>query len=296
MATSTKYLLLNGSYHIEASNIFNLYNRALSHGDCICETIHTCADRLCFFDEHMAHLRQGMKLAQMQIPEKFNNIGDVYYNEVSKLMSKNRVFKSANATIMVYRAASTQQYSADRIEYLVCETPFNYLGYELNETGIKLDIYDKEPKYCGAFANYETHNETLTRSIIRKTCLSRHLNDMIMTTHDGHVSEAAMGGNVFLICGNKLMTPPLCDGCIDDVFRRKVMEAARELGMETQCNEHIGMADMDRCSEIFLASTAYGIRWVSAYRTHRYIKQKVQAIHAKVNEKYLAERIDTENS
>lgn len=292
MALSTKYILLNGSYHTEASNLFNLYNRALSHGDCICETIHTCADRLCFFNEHMEHLRQGMKLAQMQIPEKFNNRDDEFYTEVSKLMSKNRVFKSANVTIMVYRAASQQQYSSDRIEYLVFMSPVNYLGYEINSDGIKVDLYENEPKYCGMFANYETHNETLTRSLIRKTCMLRHLNDMIMTTKEGYISEAASGGNVFVICGNKLMTPPLADGCIGDTIRLRVMEAAREAGFDTDCQSHITKADLDKCNEFFLASTAYGIRWISAYRTHRYIKQKVQLLFAKVNEKYLAERID----
>jgi len=292
MAPSTKYILLNGSYHIEASNIFNLYNRALSHGDCMCETLHTCADRLCFFDEHMEHLRQGMRLAQMQIPDKFNNRDDEFYNEVSKLMSKNRIFKGAIVTIMVYRAANTQQFSADRVDYLVHVSPLDNLGYETKTDGIRVDIFEDEPKYCGIFANHETHNEMLTRSIIRKTCLTKHLNDMMMITREGNISEAAMGGNVFAICGNKLMTPPLKDGCIGDVFRLKVLEAARELGMDTDCESHISIADLDKCNEIFIGSTAYGIRWVSAYRNHRYIKQKVQTICAKVSDRYLAERLD----
>ena len=78
---SCTYMLLNGSPHTVTSTLFGIGNRAFAYGDCIRETIHTCADRLCFFDMHLTHLKLGMEAAMMAIPEKFLNKDGAFARE-----------------------------------------------------------------------------------------------------------------------------------------------------------------------------------------------------------------------
>lgn len=288
--TAGKHFLLNGTLQPEDGRLFGLDNRALSQGDCIKEIIHSCGDRLCFFQEHMEHLRQGMEKAQMQIPEKFKNANDVFYNEVSKLLSKNRTFRSSNVTIMAYRSAVTNTPAPDPSEYLVTADPVNYLGYEINKDGLRIDIYEDSPWPTGPMGAYITHGNGPMKAALRKLCLHKRLHDMILLSADGNIIESSMGGNIFIIKDGTIMTPPESDGCSTDVFRTKVLEAARACGLSTGQSMHLTPADMENCSEVFLGSTVYGIRWIGAYRNRRFIKSKSQAIHTKINEMYQAER------
>ncbi len=292
MATS-KYFLLNGELQLEDTKQFHLRNRAITMGDCIKETIHTCGDRLCFFDEHLRHLREGMAKAQMQIPAKFDNSDDEFYTEISKLLSKNRTFRSANVTIMAYRTATTNIAMPDPVEYLVTEDSVDYLGYDINRDGLRIDIYDDDAKPVTKYSAYQTQADTLMTATVRKQCIMKRLNDMFLLTPDGHLSESAMGGNIFIIQDGTLMTPPASDGCHTDVFRTKVIEAASKAGLGTCTDRHLTLDDLLKCSEIFLGSTSFGIRWISAFRSRRFIKSKAQTIHNRINEMYQAER--TEN-
>lgn len=291
MAT-TKFLLINGSYVQEDERLFSLTNRALTHGDCLMETIRTCGERLCFFDEHMEHLRKGMAMAMMQVPNKFLNRNQEFYEEVSKLLSRNRTFHSANITIMVFRSASPASSLPDKVEYLVTEDAVNYLGYEINKDGLKIDVFEDFAMPASPLSPYWTHDNGLIRAMIRKQCLARRVNDMITTSPEGHLTESSIGGNIFLIKGDTLYTPPISDGCKDDVFRRNVLEAAREIGLIVEQDGHITKDDLQTCNEIFIGSTIYGIKWISAYRNRRFIKSKSQLIHNKINEIYQAERTD----
>ena len=138
---SCTYMLLNGSPHTVTSTLFGIGNRAFAYGDCIRETIHTCADRLCFFDMHLTHLRLGMEAAMMSIPEKFYNKDGAFAREVSKLITKNRVFRGSTITITVFRATFVPKSTKpDTIEYTVQCEPLDELGYSLNSGGLKLGI------------------------------------------------------------------------------------------------------------------------------------------------------------
>lgn len=295
MAT-TKFFILNGVFQQEDDRMFSLGNRALTHGDCIMETIHSCGDRLCFFDDHMAHLREGMALAQMQIPPKFMNKSQEFYDEVSRLLSKNRTFHSASITIMVYRSAITSLHTPDKTEYIITEDPVSYMGYELNKDGLKVDIFEDYPMPATIFSAYRTHDNTLMRSMIRKQCISKRVNDMLLINSDGHITESSIGGNIFLISGNTLSTPPLADGCMADIFRQRVLDTAKELGLNVEADRHISKDDLQTCGEIFLGSTTYGIKWIGAYRSRRFIKSKSQLIHNRINEIYQAERTEQDDA
>ena len=75
-----------------------------------------------------------------------------------------------------------------------------------------------------------------------------------MLNAQGYVAEAS-GDNVFVVKGNKLMTPPSWCGALEGITREKVMGIAREQGMEVvetvMTRYEIWTAD-----EVFLTGTA----------------------------------------
>jgi branched-chain amino acid aminotransferase len=78
--------------------------------------------------------------------------------------------------------------------------------------------------------------------------------ECLMLNPQGYVAEAS-GDNIFVVKGNKLMTPPTWCGALEGITRDKVMELAREQGMEVvetvMTRYEIWTAD-----EVFLTGTA----------------------------------------
>ncbi|MCQ2251922.1 MAG: aminotransferase class IV [Bacteroidales bacterium] len=291
MALTSQHILLNGNFHSETSTLFNLFNRALRYGDCITETIHSCASRLCFFDEHLQNLCKAMKVASMNVPTKFANWEKEFTKEVAKMLTKNRVFKGATVKLMVFRSSlNSNPTLPDPIEYLAyIESLSDTLAYELNERGLSIDVLEGISKSTGPLSNYDTHDSQIYKTMALKKCATYRLNDIIMLNHKGNVVETARGCCVFIKKDNMLMTPPLTDGCPADVMRSKVIKAAEQIGLSI-CDKVPIEADMlKKAEEIFLASTENGIQWVMAYKDRRFLRTTSLSIIKIINEMYSAE-------
>jgi D-alanine transaminase len=82
-------------------------------------------------------------------------------------------------------------------------------------------------------------------------------NDAIFVQEDDTVNEAT-AGNVFLISGGRLRTPPKSTHILAGVTRDKLLEAARAAGIET-VEERIAKAELYTAEEIFLTSTTHEV-------------------------------------
>ncbi len=291
---SCTYMLLNGSPHTVTSTLFGIGNRAFAYGDCIRETIHTCADRLCFFDMHLTHLRLGMEAAMMAIPEKFYNKDGAFAREVSKLITKNRVFRGSVITITVFRSTFTPKSTKpDTIEYTVHCEPLDELGYKINSTGLKLGIASQSLLMTvSPMSNYFTSDNEVLRVAIRKQCFRDRLDDIITVNTAGHIVETANNGNLFIVKDNTIYTPPLADGCRADVMRRVILEkVAPSLGYTTVSDKPLRETDINsKVEEMFVASTRDGIQWVGAYKSLRFMRSKTTTLLNKMSELYEAQQ------
>lgn len=291
---SCTYMLLNGNPHTVSGALFGIGNRAFAYGDCIREYIHTCADRLCFFDMHIAHLRQAMTAAMMAIPEKFYNKSGEFAKEISKLITKNRVFRGSIITITVFRASyAPKSIKPDPIEYTVQCQPLEELGFSLNSNGLKIGVAPKTMQMSvTSMSNFYTSDNEILRAAIRKQCFKEKLDDIITVNSAGHIMETANSGNIFIIKDNEIQTPPLSDGCRADVMRRVILEkVAPALGFKTISDKPVLISDINtKVEEMFAASSHNGIQWIAAYKTLRFMRAKTTAFLTKMSELYEAEQ------
>ena len=294
MALPAKYMLLNGNFHAHNCLIFNIENRAYAFGDSIREYVHTCADRLCFFDMHLAHLRQGMEAAMMAVPEKFKNKDGEFSREISKLITRNRIFYGSIVTITVFRSVyDPKSTKPDTIEYTVQCEPLDELGFKINPQGLRLDILGKNLAMpVSPLSNFYTTDNEILRVALCKRCFRDRLDDIIIVNHAGHIVESANSGNIFIVKGNTIHTPPIADGCKSDAMRRVILEkVAPALGFATVSDKSLLESDINtKVDEMFVASTRIGIQWVAAYKTLRFMRAKTTSILAKMSELYEAQQ------
>ena len=299
MAIINQQILLNGHYHLSSSAIFGTENRSFAYGDCITETIHSCAGRLCFFKEHMQNLRDAMKIADMEIPQKFYLETDEFYSEISKMLVKNKIFKGSNVKITVFRTESEKFIpDSNKIEYIVTCNPMNITGIPFEPEGLFIDIYEDYRKSNSPLKNYNTHESTFLRTLAVKQAYKNRLNDALILNQQGNIIASAQYGNVFVIKEDRETSQKIIyssqtrDGATKDVMKNNILTIAKKIGLipaenHTLISVPITQEIAEEADEIFFANTETGIHWVKAFKDKRFYHQISEQIAKEINDLYL---------
>jgi branched-chain amino acid aminotransferase len=96
----------------------------------------------------------------------------------------------------------------------------------------------------------------------RKTAEKSGFDDGLMFDRDGHLTEAS-AANVFLVVGERLITPRLKPDVFPGITRQVVLELAASAGIETQ-QADLRQEDLAAVDGAFVCSTLMEIRAVSA--------------------------------
>jgi branched-chain amino acid aminotransferase len=77
--------------------------------------------------------------------------------------------------------------------------------------------------------------------------------DVLLLNESGQIAECT-SANVFLVCGNKVVTPPLSSGCLPGVTRDVLLEVVPRAGFELR-EENVSPEDLSKAAEVFISST-----------------------------------------
>ena len=77
--------------------------------------------------------------------------------------------------------------------------------------------------------------------------------DVLLLNEGGNLAECA-SANIFLICGGKVVTPPLSTGCLPGVTRDALLEVVPQAGFELR-EENLTREDLSSAAEVFISST-----------------------------------------
>lgn len=101
----------------------------------------------------------------------------------------------------------------------------------------------------------------------RRTAEAAGFQDGVMFDREGRLTEAS-AANVFLIVGDRLITPPLNPDVFPGITREVVLEIARSAGIEVE-EMNCYRDDLAQAEGAFLCSTLMEIRGVERFGVHR---------------------------
>jgi branched-chain amino acid aminotransferase len=110
----------------------------------------------------------------------------------------------------------------------------------------------RQIKVSGAYVN---------SFLARRTAEKSGFDDGLMFDREGHLSEAS-AANVFLITGDRLITPRLKSDVFPGITRRVLLEIARDCGIETHESELLRQ-DLAGIDGAFVCSTLMEVRAIS---------------------------------
>lgn len=95
----------------------------------------------------------------------------------------------------------------------------------------------------------------ITNALAKTEATENGFDEAIMLTPDGYVAEGS-GENIFLVVGDKLVTPASYDGILIGITRDTAIKLAQnELGIET-IERHVNRIELYSVDECFLTGTA----------------------------------------
>ena len=79
-----------------------------------------------------------------------------------------------------------------------------------------------------------------------------------------------LDGNLFLVQGEQILTPPLSEGAPNGITRKKLIEAIQKTSDFSLEERPISPFELQKADELFLTNTKQGIQSVSKYRKKEY--------------------------
>jgi branched-subunit amino acid aminotransferase/4-amino-4-deoxychorismate lyase len=277
-----KQICLNGQFISGEKQKFFSENRAFLYGDSVFETMFVCKGKIHFFNEHLYRLLRAMNVLNYTVPSVFTVFKDRLEEEIFSLIAKNKIYKSAAVRLTVFRnPGGLYTPETNEVSYVIYVREIKNDRYELNASGLFTDLYEEIKKPINILAPFKTGNSLIyTLGGIYKT--EQNLDDCLISNEKGHIIEA-LSSNMFLVKNDRIITPPVADGCVDGIMRKQIIHLCKQHDIE--CLEHSVTPEMmNLADELFLTNSINGIRWVVAYKEKRYFKKYSNFFLHKLNE------------
>ena len=270
----------NGTIVSAEQPVVTARNRSFRYGDALFESIRFTNSQPQFLKEHLQRLFTGMKVLKMQKDNLYSE--SFFENAILELALKNSITTDGRIRLTVYRNDGGL-YTPDNnsTAYLIEITPLNDVGYFLNQKGITVDLFNDFKKQKNTLSSIKSANSIIyVLAGIYKS--QNQLDDCIILNDESHIIES-ISSNIFAVKNGVLYTPPIADGCVDGVMRKKIIEIAqtnRIAVYEISVMQNVLLG----ADELFLTNAISGIRWVVAYKQKRYFNNTSKKLIEKLNE------------
>lgn len=274
------YINHNGNFIDASSPIVTANNRSFRYGDALFETIRLANYNAQFLKDHLARLKEGMAVLKMEANDKLN--ATFIEHAILELAQKNNITSDGRARLTVYRNEGGLYAPSDnKTSFIVELYPVEEKNYVLNQKGYTVDLYTEFKKPQSALSSIKSANSAIyVMAGIYKT--ANHLDECLLLNDKHHIIEG-ISSNVFAVKNGVLYTPPVGDGCVNGVMRKKIIEIAQANKIavyEISVMQNVLLG----ADELFLTNTINGIRWVVAYKQKRYFNDTSQKLTQKLNE------------
>ncbi|MDP3679838.1 MAG: aminotransferase class IV [Flavobacterium sp.] len=270
----------NGTIVSEDANILT-QNRAFLYGDAVFETVKIINNKILFLEDHYFRLMSSMRVVRMQIPMNFTM--EYLEEQILSLVARNQVLNSSRARITVYRNDGGYYLPQNNsVSFLIHSIALENTLYSIEKKQYEVDLYKDFYITKQLLSSIKTTNKiiNITGSIFAN---ENGLDNCLLLNDSKNVVEA-LQGNIFMLLGSKLVTPPVSEGCLNGVMRKQILSLAKKLGNLEVVEEVISPFDLQKADELFITNVIKGIQPITQYRKKEFSTNVSVELLAKLNE------------
>ncbi|MBL7559862.1 aminotransferase class IV [Olleya sp. YSTF-M6] len=259
-------------------------NRGYSYGDGLFETIKAVHGKLLFFEDHYFRLMASMRILRMKIPMSFTM--EFFEEEIKNTLEANGLLsKSARVKIQIDRLEGGLYLpKSDGVNYIIDVNALDEDFYLLNDNKYEVDLYKDHYLSPSLLSTLKSSNKAINviGSIYAK---ENRLDNCLLINTNKSVVEA-LNGNLFLVKGQTIKTPPLSDGCLKGILRQQLLEIIKLIPEYTLEEASISPFELQKADELFTTNVIKGIQPITKYRkkifTNEVAKMLLQKLNVKV--------------
>jgi branched-chain amino acid aminotransferase len=258
-------------------------NRGFLYGDSVFETLRVLDNNVLFLEDHYFRLMASLRIVRMEIPMQFTM--EYMEEQVLSLIAGLENAPAHRARISFFRKSGGLYLPVDNnVEFIITAAPLQEPVYSFSEGNYEVDLFRDYYVSKQLLSTLKTTNKMvqITGSIFAH---ENGLDNCLLLNDEKNVAEA-LQGNLFMLTGNKLVTPPISDGCLNGIMRKQVLELAKKTeGLEV-FEVSISPFDLQKADELFITNVIMGIRPVTRYRKKEFgnavASDLVKRLNAKV--------------
>jgi len=256
-------------------------NRAFLYGDAVFETVKIVNSKILFLEDHYFRLMSSMRVVRMEIPMNFTM--EYLEEQILSLAQAKSKTISARARITVYRNDGGYYLPLNNtVSFLINVESLDNTLYSINQKEYVVDLYTDFHITKQLLSSIKTTNKiiNITGSIYAN---ENGLDNCLLLNDSKNVVEA-LQGNIFMLKGNTLITPPVSEGCLNGVMRKQILALARKIENMEVVEEIISPFDLQKADELFITNVIKGIQPITKYRKKEFATDMAKVLLNKLNE------------
>lgn len=271
----------NGSI-ISNDSILLSNNRGFLFGDAVFETVKIVNSKILFLEDHYFRLMSSMRIVRMEIPMNFTM--EFLEEQILTLAKAKKVEDSARARITVYRNDGGYYLpSNNTVSYLISVEGLDNVLYSFIQNEYVVDLYTDFYVPKQLLSSIKTTNKLL--NITASIYASENGLDNCLLLNDSKNVVEALQGNLFMLKGTILITPPVSEGCLNGIMRKQIISLAKTLENIEVVEGIISPFDLQKADELFITNVIKGIQPITKYRKKDFTIDFSKRIVQKLNDK-----------
>ncbi len=275
--------MVNINGNITENNKISINNRGYRYGDALFETIKVVDNKILFWEDHYFRLMASMRILRMEIPMNFTM--EFFEDQIHQTIIANNIKGfTIKVRLLVHRNDGGLYFpKRNEVGYAILAEKLDSDFYLLNEDSYEVDLFKDHYVSPSLLSTLKTNNKVL--NVVG--CIYADENDLnnclILNTNKSVIE--ALNGNIFILKGNNLKTPPLSDGCLKGIMRKQITDIVKTMPEINLVEESISPFELQKVDEIFITNVIKGIQPVTKYRKKHFGNEFSKTLLSKLNTK-----------
>lgn len=269
---------------VKESAIITNENRGYKYGDALFETLKVVHGKILFWEDHYFRLMASMRIMRMEIPMNFTM--EFLEAEILKTIEANALLKlTARVRLNIDRGNGGKYLPKKKtISYNIIAEPFDEDFYTIsNQDSYTVDLYKDYFIAPGLLSTLKTNNKAI--NVIGSIYAEENGWDNCLLLNTNKNVVEALNGNLFLVSGETIKTPPLEDGCLKGIMRKQIIDVIMNSGDYVLEEASISPFELQKADELFITNVIVGIQPILQYRKKEFATKISEDILRRLNTK-----------
>ena len=274
---------LNGTILEKHKAAISISNRGLNYGDAIFETLRVSAGKIYFWEDHYFRLMASMRILRMEIPMNFTQ--EYLETQILATIEANGAITAAyRIKILIWRQeGGLYSPTTNEIDFSVQCSDLQNSFYLVSQDHYEVELFKDHYITSGLLSTLKTNNKIINvlGSIFAK---ENGYENCLLLNEKKQIVEA-LNGNLFLVKGDVIKTPPHKDGCLKGIMRKQILAILADLHDYDVQEVSVSPFELQKADEMFVTNVITGIQSITKYRKKQYTNTIAKELLGKLNAK-----------